>query len=147
MKKSALAICLIASPTFACNPDDLAGRWNMLFADMSCEFTVQANGRVSRGNCLQLAEDPADSGVRNPVRGKLSVQSSCRVTGTLNTENRESKDIKLKIGQSRLGQGLEYWHGLVWVGVRAAQGIDGFGSGPEFIGDYARFSSVYMGAD
>ena len=147
MKKAALAICLIASATFACNQGDLEGRWNMLFADMSCEFTVQANGKVSKGNCLQLAEDPADSGVRNPVRGKLSVLASCRVTGTLNTDNRENRDIKLKIGQSRLGQGLEHWHGPVWVGVRVAQGIDGFGSGPEFTGEYAKFSAVYTGAE
>lgn len=145
MRKLALALTLVSAPALACDQAGLAGRWNLMFDDKSCEMTVEADGRVKKGSCSHMADDPEGTIVKNPVRGRLKVLSACRVSGSLKTENREGTELRMLVGPSRLGVGLEHWHGLVWVGRKNSNSIEGFGPSDEYTGDYTRFSAVYIG--
>lgn len=145
MRKLAIALCLVSSPVLACNQGDLVGRWNLFVGEYSCELVVDPNGRVNRGQCVHMAETATGAVARNPVRGRLTMQNACRITGNLNSVNREDRDIKLTIGQSRMGPNLDYWQGLAHVGVKSGSGLIGIVE-PEYTSaGYETFSAVYIG--
>ena len=121
MRKAIFITGLMAAlPAWSCNQGDLTGRWNLFYEDFSCLMTVQPDGRVTAGQCLQLAEDPDRAGNRDAVRGRLKVQADCRVTGDLGA-----------------------LHGIVYVARGEGSGID-IGSPETFSGDYANFSAVLV---
>ena len=143
MKKMVLLLSLASAPAMACNQGDLAGRWNLFVEDFSCLMTVQQSGKVNAGQCVQMGEDPDDAKSREAVRGNLKVQPDCRVTGQLNTEDRDGRDLKLKIGQSRLGQSSGVWQGVIFVGRTSSPA---FNLGDDVIvsGEYARIGAVLV---
>ncbi len=134
---------ILASPAWACNQGDLAGRWNLFVEDYSCSLTVQPDGRVNGGQCQQMGEDPDDRTTKDAVRGRLRMQNDCRVTGRLNTTNREGRDIRLTFGQTRLSPDAQSWHGLVFVGAGSSPAFD-LGNDDIVSGDFRRFSAVYI---
>ena len=143
MKKFALVLCLASAPAMACNQGDLTGRWSLFVQDFSCLMTVQADGKVSAGQCIQMPEDPDRSNTRASVRGRLKVQSDCRVTGRLNTKDRELRDVRMNFGQTRLGPSAESWIGQAYVGRTSSPA---FNIGDDMIvsGEYSRFDAVYV---
>ena len=144
MRKAILITGLMAAlPAWSCNQGDLTGRWNLFYEDFSCLMTVQPDGRVTAGQCLQLAEDPDRAGNRDAVRGRLKVQADCRVTGKLNTTDRDNRKVRLSFGQTRMTGDLAALHGIVYVARGEGSGID-IGTTETFSGDYANFSAVLV---
>ena len=147
MKKFAVALCLVSTPAASCNVEDLAGNWNMLFEDYSCQLTVAADGKIGKGQCAQMALTPDATATRSPARGRLKMLANCRVTGSFNMTNRAGTRLKVSISQSRLGLDNLYWQGLL-----SQQNLDEpFDFGPVFGGsegsdagnlEYSNFSAV-----
>ena len=134
---------MAALPAWSCNQGDLTGRWNLFYEDFSCLMTVQPDGRATAGQCLHLAEDPDEAGSRNPVRGRLTMRADCRVTGRLNTRDRDDRSVRLTFGQTRMSQDALALHGVVHVGRSSGQGID-IGSPDTLDGEYANFTAVLV---
>jgi len=144
MKKIAAALCLASAPAMACNQGDITGRWNFMVQDFSCLMTFAADGKITGGNCLQMAEDPSNAGNREPIRGRLKMQADCRVTGKLNTTDREGRKIVLSFGQTRMALSRETLLGLVHVGRGPSGGLNVPGADETITGDYERFLAVFV---
>ena len=113
MRKFAVVLCLVSTPALACNLGDLAGNWNMLFDDYSCQLTVATDGKIGKGQCIQMPLTPDASATRSAARGRLKMLANCRVTGSFNITNRAGNRIKVSVSQSRLGSDHQYWQGLL----------------------------------
>ncbi|MEH6586006.1 MAG: hypothetical protein V7720_05575 [Halioglobus sp.] len=147
MKKLAMVFCLVSAPVFSCNLDDLAGRWNMIFDEFSCELTVASNGKISKGQCIHMPHPNPDAAVtRSAVRGRLKMLANCRVTGKLSTKTRGGDELKVSISQSRLGSDHRYWQGLLYQDPQQVFVDVGplFGEEPVDVydGKYSNFSAV-----
>ena len=147
MKKLAIVFCLVSAPVFSCNLNDLSGRWNMVFDEFSCELTVASNGKINKGQCVHMPYPDPDAAVtRSAVRGRLKMLANCRVTGKLSTKTRNGDELKVAIGQSRLGSDHNYWQGLLYQDPRREFEDLGplFGEEAAVVNDgkYSSFSAV-----